>query len=356
MPLPMAGEAPRPTASFVLLCEQVGVFGGLFSKGRLALSRRRFQTAAAPTVRKDAAKRKAGGDASASDVPSEDGALNKRGRPNQVCYKCGGNGHIAEMCPSRDGARNSSMPECHLCNGRGHMKANCPNNVPRGVCYKCGVYGHSGRSWRRWSWFPPRLSWSKLSGPGWPRLWPGWSRLSSSPTHGASLLQVRPAWASYGIVPARHKWRRIDELVLPLWPRGTHCQELLQPDQAVVSMEMRGQPLSFSLCWVLGQSCNGDRGRGGRVIGLLPDHGSQTKQRLETCCVKKIKKMRESESSAVMPTLNCRRGLFFDKTCTLPATVRRGHHSRQSLVPQTRFGKPQAHPPRSRRPCPCLPR
>lgn len=69
-------------------------------------------------------------------------------RRKQNCYKCGGEGHIQEMCPSPEGSRNSAAPECHLCKGRGHIKVRCPNNVPKGVCYKCGQYGHAGRECR----------------------------------------------------------------------------------------------------------------------------------------------------------------------------------------------------------------
>lgn len=84
----------------------------------------------------DSFKRKA--DEGMSDNPM------KRKPPQ--CFKCGGDGHIAEMCPSPDGSRN--MPggaECHMCHGKGHIKVRCPNAIPPGVCYKCNVYGHTGR-------------------------------------------------------------------------------------------------------------------------------------------------------------------------------------------------------------------
>jgi hypothetical protein len=64
--------------------------------------------------------------------------------PMLTCWP--GEGHIAEMCPSPDGSRNSATgPECHQCHGRGHIRQRCPNNIPAGVCFKCGVYGHTGR-------------------------------------------------------------------------------------------------------------------------------------------------------------------------------------------------------------------
>eukprot|EP01147_Barroeca_monosierra_P003602 gene3602-6194_t len=68
------------------------------------------------------------------------------GEGARLCYKCGGNGHIAAMCPSVEGARdNPNEPSCHLCRGRGHFQMRCPNTVPRNVCWKCGMYGHIGR-------------------------------------------------------------------------------------------------------------------------------------------------------------------------------------------------------------------
>eukprot|EP00050_Salpingoeca_kvevrii_P001391 m.168983 g.168983 ORF g.168983 m.168983 type:complete len:299 (+) comp10361_c0_seq4:71-967(+) len=88
-----------------------------------------------------------GGDPRASvkrsrDDDDEDDLKRKR----MTCYKCGGEGHIADMCPSAANARDlPDAPECHTCHGRGHVKARCPNSIPRGMCYKCGAYGHNGR-------------------------------------------------------------------------------------------------------------------------------------------------------------------------------------------------------------------
>eukprot|EP00043_Microstomoeca_roanoka_P018072 m.191977 g.191977 ORF g.191977 m.191977 type:complete len:148 (-) comp16762_c10_seq6:112-555(-) len=74
------------------------------------------------------------------------GSHAKSEEEGRVCYKCGGNGHIAVMCPSREGARDDpTEATCHLCHGRGHFQSRCPNSVPRNVCFKCGMYGHIGR-------------------------------------------------------------------------------------------------------------------------------------------------------------------------------------------------------------------
>lgn len=67
-------------------------------------------------------------------------------RKKNMCYRCGGEGHIQEMCSSMEGSRYmNNIPECHLCHGKGHIKARCPNTIPRGMCFRCGAFGHQGR-------------------------------------------------------------------------------------------------------------------------------------------------------------------------------------------------------------------
>jgi len=82
---------------------------------------------------------------SADEMLGRDSKMAPGVRPKKDCYRCGGQGHIALMCSSADGAREHGGMECHICHGFGHMKMRCPNQIPAGVCFKCGVYGHQGR-------------------------------------------------------------------------------------------------------------------------------------------------------------------------------------------------------------------
>lgn len=93
-----------------------------------------------------------GGDASGA-VAMDDGAKRKADelhnddlkKKRQQCYRCGGEGHIQEMCSSQEGSRHAPGPECHLCHGKGHIRARCPNQIPSGMCYRCFTFGHTGR-------------------------------------------------------------------------------------------------------------------------------------------------------------------------------------------------------------------
>ncbi|KAL6049178.1 hypothetical protein QOT17_020627 [Balamuthia mandrillaris] len=76
-------------------------------------------------------------------------------RRKNICYKCGGFGHFAAMCPSRQGALDRDEPPCYKCNGKGHRQAFCPNNfIGRDTCYRCGIPGHHARGKNR---VPPSL-------------------------------------------------------------------------------------------------------------------------------------------------------------------------------------------------------
>jgi len=67
-------------------------------------------------------------------------------RARQQCFKCGGDGHIAVMCPSRPGsADDPSGVRCHGCNGLGHFLKSCPSRLQRDQCWKCFEFGHRGR-------------------------------------------------------------------------------------------------------------------------------------------------------------------------------------------------------------------
>lgn len=52
-----------------------------------------------------------------------------------------GIGHIAAVCSSPAGSRDSTREACYKCGGRGHIKPKCPSMMPD-VCYRCGGEGH----------------------------------------------------------------------------------------------------------------------------------------------------------------------------------------------------------------------
>eukprot|EP01087_Luapelamoeba_hula_P008011 TRINITY_DN1990_c0_g1_i1.p1 TRINITY_DN1990_c0_g1~~TRINITY_DN1990_c0_g1_i1.p1 ORF type:complete len:207 (+),score=7.09 TRINITY_DN1990_c0_g1_i1:585-1205(+) len=67
-------------------------------------------------------------------------------RTGNMCYKCGGDGHFAAQCPSRQGAVERDEAPCYKCHGKGHRAAYCPNNyMGRDNCFKCGLPGHMAR-------------------------------------------------------------------------------------------------------------------------------------------------------------------------------------------------------------------
>jgi len=84
------------------------------------------------------------GGASALQQMYDADAPSKKSRQN--CYKCGGDGHIAVMCPSRPGANEDpGAMQCHSCNGRGHLARECPSALMKDQCFRCGQLGHRGR-------------------------------------------------------------------------------------------------------------------------------------------------------------------------------------------------------------------
>jgi len=67
-------------------------------------------------------------------------------RPHSQSSLAPGYGHIAVMCPSRQGAASSNDPPCYKCNGKGHRAFMCPNlAINRDICYRCGMPGHIAR-------------------------------------------------------------------------------------------------------------------------------------------------------------------------------------------------------------------
>mmetsp|Transcript_10371 Transcript_10371/g.1561 ORF Transcript_10371/g.1561 Transcript_10371/m.1561 type:complete len:93 (+) Transcript_10371:297-575(+) len=68
---------------------------------------------------------------------------------NDVCNKCGGKGHWARECSSRE----EGGQKCYVCGKEGHISRNCRQNTGGGgggdrKCYSCGKEGHFAKDCR----------------------------------------------------------------------------------------------------------------------------------------------------------------------------------------------------------------